>query len=40
MNTLLMTTLLMTDRSNYDENDKRRLPISKNKKLIRLFKDE
>ena len=26
--------------SNYDENDKRRLPIGKNKKLIGLFKDE
>ena len=26
--------------SNYDENDKRPLPISKNKKVIGLFKDE
>ena len=25
---------------NYDENDKRLLPISKNKKVIGLFKDE
>ena len=28
------------DTSNYDENDKRPLPISKNKKVIGLFKDE
>ena len=28
------------DTSNHDENDKRPLPISKNKKLIGLFKDE
>ena len=28
------------DTSNYDENDKRPLPIGKNKKVIRLFKDE
>ena len=28
------------DTSNYDENDKRLLPIGKNKKLIGLFKDE
>ena len=28
------------DRSNYDENDKRPLPIGKNKKVIGLFKDE
>ena len=26
--------------SNYDENDKRPLPITKNKKVIGLFKDE
>ena len=26
--------------SNYDENDKRPLPIGKNKKVIDLFKDE
>ena len=28
------------DTSNYDEKDKRPLPIGKNKKVIRLFKDE
>ena len=28
------------DRSNYDENDKRLLPIGKNKKVIGLFKDK
>ena len=28
------------DTSNYDEDDKRRLPISKNKKVIGFFKDE
>ena len=28
------------DLSNYDENDKRLLPIGKNKKVIGLFKDE
>ena len=28
------------DMSNYDENDKRPLPIGKNKKVIGLFKDE
>ena len=28
------------DTSNYDENDKRPLPIGKNKKVIGLFKDE
>ena len=28
------------DTSNYDENDKRSLPIGKNKKAIGLFKDE
>ena len=28
------------DTSNYDENDKRTLPIGKNKKVIGLFKDE
>ena len=28
------------DASNYDENDKRPLPIGKNKKVIGLFKDE
>ena len=28
------------DTSNYDEDDKRPLPISKNKKVIGLFKDE
>ena len=28
------------DTSNYDKNDKRPLPIGKNKKVIRLFKDE
>ena len=28
------------DTSNYDENDKRPLPIGKNKKVIVLFKDE
>ena len=27
------------DTSNYDENDKRPLPIGKNKKVIGLFKD-
>ena len=26
--------------SNYDKNDKRSLPIDKNKKVISLFKDE
>ena len=30
----------MFDTSNYDENDKRPLPIGKNKKEIGLFKDE
>ena len=29
-----------SDTSNYDENDKRPLPIGKNKKVIGLFKDE
>ena len=28
------------DTSNYDENDKRPLPIGKNKKVIGMFKDE
>ena len=28
------------DTSNYDENDKRPLPIGKNKKVPGLFKDE
>ena len=28
------------DMSNYDENDKRTLPIGKNKKAIGLFKDK
>ena len=28
------------DRSNYDNNDKRPLPIGKNKKVIRMFRDE
>ena len=28
------------DTSNYDENDKRTLPIGKNKKIPVLFKDE
>ena len=28
------------DTSNYDENDKKPLPVGKNKKVIRLFKDE
>ena len=28
------------DTSNYDENDKRPLPIGKNKKVFDLFKDE
>ena len=28
------------DTSNYDENNERPLPISKNKKVIGLFKDE
>ena len=28
------------DTSNYDENDKRPLPIGKNKKVIGLFKDK
>ena len=28
------------DSSNYDEDDKRPLPIGKNKKVISLFKDE
>ena len=28
------------DTSNYDDNDKRPLPIVKNKKVIGLFKDE
>ena len=28
------------DTSNYDENDKRTLPIGKNKKAIGLFKDK
>ena len=28
------------DTSNYDENDERRLPIGKKKKVIGLFKDE
>ena len=30
----------MYDTSNYDENDKRPLPIGKNKKVIGLFKNE
>ena len=30
----------MVDTSNYDKNDKRALPIGKNKKVIGLFKDE
>ena len=30
----------MVDRSNYDKNDKRPLPIGQNKKVIGLFKDE
>ena len=30
----------MVDISNYDENDKRSLPIGKNKKVIGLYKDE
>ena len=30
----------MFDTSNYDKNDKRPLPVSKNKKLSGLFKDE
>ena len=29
-----------SDTSNYDENDKRSLPIDKNKKVIGFFKDE
>ena len=29
-----------SDTSNYDENNKRPLPIGKNKKVIGLFKDE
>ena len=28
------------DKSNYDENDKRLLPMSMNKKVIGIFKDE
>ena len=28
------------DTSSYDENDKRPLPVGKNKKVIRMFKDE
>ena len=28
------------DTSNYDEDDKRSLPIGKNKKVIDLFKDQ
>ena len=28
------------DKSNYDENDKRPLPIGKNKRVIGLFKDQ
>ena len=28
------------DTSNFDENDKRPLPIDKNKKVPRVFKDE
>ena len=28
------------DTSNYDEDDKRPLPIGKNKKVVGLFKDE
>ena len=28
------------DTSNYDENDKRPVPIGKNKKVISLFKEE
>ena len=30
----------MFDTFNYDENDKRPLPVGKNKKVIGLFKDE
>ena len=40
--TWILTALLFIwfDTSNYDENDKRLLPIGKNKKVITLFKDE
>ena len=40
--TWILTALLFIwfDRSNYDENDKRLLPIGKNKKVITLFKNE
>ena len=40
--TWIITALLFIwlDTSNYDENDKRLLPIGKNKKVITLFKDE
>ena len=34
------TLLIMFDTSYYDKNDKRPLPIGKNKKVIGLFKDE
>ena len=40
--TWILTALLFIwfDTSNYDENDKRLLPIGKNKKVITLFKNE
>ena len=40
MKTLLMMLKKWFDSSNYDEDDKRPLPISKNNKVIGLFKNE
>ena len=40
MKTLLMMLKKWLDSSNYDEDDKRPLPISKNNKVIGLFKNE
>ena len=40
MKTLQMIFKKQFDTSNYDKNDKRPLPIGKNKKVIGLFKDE
>ena len=40
MNTLLMIVERWFDTSNYDENDKKPLPIGKNKNVPDPFKDE
>ena len=40
MKTLTIILKRWFDTSNYDENDKRPLPIGKNRKVIGLFKDE